>query len=196
MTTPDILSALNPVITAFENLSIQHYIGGSIASSIYGMARTTMDIDIVADCKIYHVSALKQLLENNYYVDENMMLEAIRTKTSFNLIHSATTLKIDIFIYDDDPFQRSAIDRKVKDKLDEEHDSEYYFSSPEDTIIAKLQWYDQGNSVSERKWLDIIGIMKVQAQRLDQRYLEIWSKRLGFYDLLKKTLADSGLNIQ
>jgi len=36
MKIPDILIAVQPVIQAFEKLSIPYYIGGSIASSLYG----------------------------------------------------------------------------------------------------------------------------------------------------------------
>lgn len=196
MTTPDLLVALSPVIEAFNQLSIQYYIGGSVASSIYGMARATMDVDIVADIKEYHVAKLKQLLENDYYIDEDMITGAIKTASSFNLIHFDTAYKIDVFIYKDEPHQRNAIERKVKDKFDDELDYEYYFSAPEDIIIAKLQWYVRGNKIAERQWLDVIGVLKVQSNKLDLRYLETWSKKLGLYDLLKKAFSESGITFQ
>lgn len=196
MTTPDLLVALSPVIEAFNQLSIQYYIGGSVASSIYGMARATMDVDIIADIKEYHVSKLKQLFENEYYIDEDMIIGAIKTASSFNLIHFDTAYKIDVFIYKDEPHQRNAIERKVKDKFDDELEHEYYFSAPEDIIIAKLQWFVQGNKISERQWLDVIGVLKVQSNKLDLRYLETWSKKLGFYGLLKKAFSESGITFQ
>ncbi len=87
MKIPDILLAVQPVIQAFEKLSIPYYIGGSIASSVYGMARATLDVDIVADLKINHIAPLKQFLEHQYYIDEDMIAEASRTNSSFNLIH-------------------------------------------------------------------------------------------------------------
>lgn len=196
MAPPDILTALTPVVKAFEQLSIQYYIGGSVASSIYGMARATMDIDIVADIKAFHISKLKQLLEEKYYIDEDMIKGAINSSSSFNLIHFETAFKIDIFIYKDEPHQRNAIERKVKDKFDEDLDFEYYFSAPEDIIIAKLQWYVQGNKVSERQWLDIIGVIKVQAGKLDISYLKSWAKKLELYDLLKKAFLDCDIQIE
>ena len=194
MTTPDIIVALTPVIEAFNKLSIQYFIGGSVASSIYGMARATMDVDIVADIKEYHIPRLKQLLDEAYYIDEQMIKEAIRTSSSFNLIHFQTAFKIDIFIYKDEPHQRLALDRKVKDKFDE-GDLEYYFSAPEDIILAKLQWYLKDNKVSERQWLDIIGVLKVQAENLDIDYLKSWSKKLNVYSLLEKAFFESGLDV-
>ncbi len=128
METPDILSALTPVIDAFEQLSMPYYIGGSVASSIYGMARATIDVDIVADIKKHHVPKLKEKLDQKYYIDD-MISGAIRTSSSSNLIHLETAFKIDVFIYKDEPYQRKAIERKVKDKLDDELDFEFYFSA-------------------------------------------------------------------
>lgn len=72
MKLPDILQALQPVISAFDKLSIPYYIGGSIASSVYGIAQATMDVDIVAVIKIENVSSLKRILVNEYYIDEDM----------------------------------------------------------------------------------------------------------------------------
>lgn len=193
MKTPDILSALTPVIEAFDQLSIPYYISGSIASSIYGMARATMDVDIVANIKKHHVPKLKEKLDEKYYIDEDMILGAIHNSSSFNLIHFETAIKIDVFIYKDEPYQRKAIERKVKDKFDDELDLEYYFSSPEDIIIAKLRWFEQGNRISERQWLDILGVIKVQGEKLDIRYLKTWSQELGLFELLEKALDESGI---
>ena len=193
MKTPDILSALTPVIEAFEQLSISYYIGGSVASSIYGMARATMDVDIVADIKKQHVSKLKEKLDEKYYIDEDMILRAINNLSSFNLIYFETAIKIDVFIYKDEPHQRKAIERKVKDKFDDELDFEYYFSAPEDIIIAKLRWFEQGNRISERQWLDILGVIKVQGEKLDIRYLKTWTQELGLFELLEKALNESGI---
>jgi len=196
MKTPDILVALKPVINIFEKLSIPYYIGGSIASSIYGMARATMDVDIVADIDIHHIPALKQHLENDYYIDEDMIKEAILNKSSFNLIHLETVLKIDVFIYKDDPYQRNAIQRKLKDTLEEDNgDTTFYFSSPEDIIINKLIWYQMGGEVSDRQWLDVTGVIKVQGESLDKSYLKDWSQKLQILELLNKAFNESGIKL-
>ena len=77
MKNPDILTATEPVAEAFEKLGILYYIGGSVASSAYGIARSTMDVDMVSDLKPKHVRSLVRMLESSYYIDENMILEAI-----------------------------------------------------------------------------------------------------------------------
>ncbi|MCD6116385.1 hypothetical protein J7K93_05180 [bacterium] len=196
MQKSEILSALQPVVNALEKLSIPYYIGGSIASSVYGIARATMDIDIVADIKICHISLLKKELEELYYIDEEMVKEAVRNSSSFNLIHIETVFKIDVFIIKDMPYQQNALKRKIKDTFEgDDENSEFYFSSPEDIIINKLQWYELGNRVSERQWLDVTGVIKVQGDSLDKEYLKTWSKKLGLFELLKNAFKDTEIKL-
>ena len=192
----EILSALQPFVTALEKYSIPYYIGGSIASSIYGMARATMDIDIVADVKLYHISLLRQALEAAYYIDEDMIKNAIQNSSSFNLIHLETAVKIDVFVFKNIPYHRNAIERKIKDTLeDDDIKTEFYFSSPEDIIISKLQWYESGGKVSERQWLDVIGVIKVQGDSLDKKYLQVWTKKIGIFELLRHAFNDAGIQL-
>ena len=196
MKIPDILLALQPVIKVFERLSIPYYIGGSIASSVYGMARATMDVDIIADIKSNHISSLRQNLEKDYYIDEDTIVDAIRNNSSFNIIHIGLMIKIDVFIHKNEPYQNEALRRKIEDNLDEsEPNTKFYFSSPEDIVINKLQWYKMGGRVSERQWLDIIGVIKVQCDSLDKKYLQYWSIKLGLYDLLEKAFTDAGVQL-
>jgi hypothetical protein len=195
MKIPDIFLALQPVLKAFENLSIPYYIGGSVASSIYGMARATMDVDIVADLKISHINRLKQILENEYYIDNEMIADAIRSASSFNLIHLETMIKIDVFLHKEDPYAEMALQRKRKDTLEELDKVEFYFSSPEDIIVAKVQWYKIGGFVSERQWLDVIGVIKVQGDLLDKKYLKRWSQKLGLAALMQKAFDEAGVKL-
>jgi hypothetical protein len=176
-------------------MSIPYYIGGSIASSVYGMARATLDVDIVADLKVDHIAPLKQFLEHQYYIDEDMIAEAIRTNSSFNLIHLETMIKIDVFIHENEPYQNEALQRKRKDTLEDNGKIQFYFSSPEDIIIHKLQWYKMGGLVSERQWLDVIGVIKVQGDLLDKKYLAGWSRKLGLSSLLKDAFVEAGVKL-
>jgi hypothetical protein len=192
----EIQSALQPFVNVLEKYSIPYYIGGSIASSIYGLARATLDIDIVADVKLKHISLLRKELEKSYYIDEDMIKEAIQNNSSFNLIHLASAIKIDVFVIKDSSYQQNVMERKIKDALDDDNvKTEFYFSSPEDIIISKLQWYELGGQVSERQWLDVIGVIKVQGDSLDKKYLQVWSKKLGISKLLKNAFNDTEINL-
>jgi hypothetical protein len=58
-------------------------------------------------------------------------------------------------------------------------------------LQIKLKWYRQGGEVSENQWRDIIGVLKVQAGRLDLGYLQNWAAELGVSDLLERARQQS-----
>jgi len=197
MSTPDILSALGPVIDAFAQLGIAYHIGGSVASSAHGLPRTTVDIDLVAELREEHVASLVERLQEAYYIDEQMIRQALARRASFNLIHLTTMLKVDVFIPKARAFDREAARRATPHALDEAENARvFYLASPEDVILAKLEWYRAGGEVSERQWSDVLGVMKVQAQALDFDYLEHWAAQLGLSDLLARALITSSISRQ
>ncbi len=193
MNPPDLLLAIKPAINAFESLSIPYYIGGSIASSLYGLARATMDVDVVAQMGASQVASFVEQLKEAYYIDEHMILEAIASTSSFNLIHLETMIKIDVFIQKPDPFHQSALKRKQVDQLvPDDPESDFYFYSPEDILLHKLCWYEMGERTSERQWLDVLGIIKVQGHVLDQEYLTKWAQSVEVLDLLIQAFNEAG----
>ena len=148
----------------------------------------------MAAIKTEHIIPLKSSLEQDYYIDEEMISEAIRQRSSFNLIHLETMIKIDVFIFKDEPYQNEVLQRKRMDSIEEgETSGKFYFSSPEDIILNKLQWYEIGGRVSERQWLDIIGVIKIQGNLLDADYLQHWAKELNLLELLEKAYQDAGI---
>lgn len=185
--------ATEPVAGAFERLGVPYYIGGSVASSAYGIPRATMDVDMMSNLLPRHVRPLVELLEPLYYIDESMILDAIEQRSSFNLIHLETMVKIDIFITKNSPYEREAFKRTKRDILDEEAGTvTFYLVSPEDIVLNKLVWFRSGGEVSEQQWKDIIGVLKVQENGIDREYLQHWSCELEVTDLLEKAFQDAG----
>jgi len=193
MKKPDIITALDMVIGCFEKLGTAYYIGGSVASSAYGIARATMDVDLVADIKIPQVNSFVKALETDYYIAADKIREAIHRSTSFNLIHLETMIKIDVFIVKEQPYDSEALARRRPDTLDEESTRKFYLSSAEDIILSKLQWYQKGGGVSEQQWRDVLGVLKVQGVKLDLEYLKYWASRLSLSDLLNRSFDDAGI---
>ena len=192
MNAPDILAAVTPVVEALEQLGVGYYIGGSVASSLHGIPRSTIDIDLVADLHLENARPLVKLLKAAYYIDEDAVRDAIKRRTEFNAIHLDTMLKVDVFIPKTRLFDQEEL-RRVQLKVLEGSERSFYTASPEDTILNKLEWYKMGGEVSDRQWNDILGVLKVQGTNLDMTYLQRWASSLGVADLLGRALVDAGL---
>jgi hypothetical protein len=121
-----------------------------------------------------------------------MIKEAINRKSSFNVIHLATSMKIDVFVLQDSPYFKNAFSRKRAEILDE-GGRLFFLPSPEDIILVKLDWYKLGSCTSERQWSDILGVLKVQKKNLDLKYLQYWATELRLEDLLNTAFMESGI---
>ena len=193
MSSPDILEALAPVVDVFELLGVRYQVGGSVASSVHGVARSTLDIDLVADIREKDVVVFTRALEADYYIDSTAIMDAIHRRASFNLVHLGTMIKIDVFIVKDRPYDTEALSRRRFDTLDEDSSSKFYLSSPEDAVLSKLQWYEDGGRVSEQQWKDILGVLKVQRDKLDLEYIKYWASNLNVSELLNRSFNDAGI---
>jgi len=181
------------VVRVLEHLGVPYVLGGSFASSIFGFVRFTEDADLIADLNAEHAAPLVEALGDDFYADVEMILGAIHHNSSFNLIHFATTFKVDVFVAKPRAFDRAQLVRRQAHDLGGVPGNRLYVSSPEDTVLAKLEWYRMGGEVSDRQWRDLVGVLKVQAERLDRQYLRDWAGRLGLDDLLRRALDDAGL---
>ena len=176
------------VTQVLEQLGISYVVGGSLASSLHGVMRATLDVDIVADMHLHHIPALVAALEPEFYADGDMMRDAIERRSSFNLIHYATAFKVDIFIRKMRLFDRIQFERRVRSVVAGDPEKSIYVTSPEDIILAKLEWYRLGGEVSDRQWRDILGVMNVRAGDLDLAYLQRWATELQVAELLERAL--------
>lgn len=177
------------VIEMLEALDIPYLIGGSLASAVYGVARATLDADIVADLNPEHAEPLVQALGEAFYVDIEAIRDAVRHRGSFNIIHLETMFKVDIFVHKRRPFDHAQFERRTAQRVAIDPERSAYIASPEDTVLAKLEWYRMGGEVSDRQWRDLLGVLKVQGERLDLAYMRRWAAALSVADLLEQALA-------
>jgi hypothetical protein len=192
MIPADALAAMMPVIAEFERLDVAYYIGGSVASSLCGVPRSTLDVDLVADLRSHHVDLFVETLRSTYYIDAKMIQDAIHRKSCFNLIHLATSYKIDVFVLKNRQFDLESLYRRRENILRDEDKSYHVFTStPEDILLNKLEWYRLGDEISERQWSDILGVMKAQNENLDREYLQKWATELRVADLLERAWKEA-----
>jgi hypothetical protein len=180
------------VTQTLERLGIRYAVGGSLASSLHGIMRSTLDVDILADMKIEHIQPLVAALSKEFYADDEMMRQAIEHHSSFNLIHYETAFKVDIFILRLRSFDQMQLERRRAATIIPEPEESIFVTSPEDTILSKLEWYRLGGELSERQWRDILGVLKTRAGELDLDYLRKWGAELKVSDLLERALQEAG----
>ena len=181
--------ALDPIGVALlvtqvlDRLDVLHTIGGSIASSVAGEPRSTLDVDIVAALEPRHVAPLVAALTAEFYVDAAALDRAVMERRTANLIHQDTQLKIDLFVAGGSPIDALQLQRRRAVDLDGQR---LYVHPPEDILLQKLRWFDLGGRTSDRQWRDVLGIVRVQGSRLDRDYLRTQARVLGVEDLLTR----------
>lgn len=176
-----------------DELHVPYLVVGSVASSLHGFSRATADVDVLADLRPEHVAPLFAALKEEYYLDDQAMRRAVSLRRMFNLIHFDTLFKVDIYVPQADEFSARQFEGRRRETLLPGEAGAAYIAAPEDTVLAKLRWYRGGGGAAERQLSDVLGVLKVQRERLDLEYLREWAGRLGVTDLLEELLAEAGL---
>ncbi|MEM7539385.1 MAG: hypothetical protein AAF639_44930 [Chloroflexota bacterium] len=179
------------VVEVLESLQIRYVVGGSLASAIHGVSRSTLDSDLVADIQLQHVPLLVERLQTHFYVAMDAIFDAVQHRSSFNLIHLESMFKVDIFVAKERRFEQLQLENRQTYFIEPDSTATVYVASPEEIILAKLEWYRLGGEISDRQWQDILGVLKMQEGRLDMDYLRTTAVELNVLDLLKKALNES-----
>ncbi|HVF27341.1 MAG TPA: hypothetical protein VM943_03800 [Pyrinomonadaceae bacterium] len=174
-----------------DGMSVPYMVVGSVASSLYGDSRATADVDIVADLRTEKVSPLVAALQEDFYVDAGAIHRAVQSRRSFNAIHFDSLFKVDVYVLPAEAFAQQQMERRRLEKLFPDSVREIYLASPEDTVQSKLRWHRRGGETSARQLTDVLGIIRIQGERLDIAYLREWADKLNVRDLLDKAFKDA-----
>lgn len=178
--------ALKKVIDTLETAGIPYMLGGSFASSFYGIPRATFDADLVVKIDQIAAAGLYAAFKDSFYADQEEIQQAAVTRHSFNLIHLETAFKVDIFPLKEDAYSKEAFSRRVKQPITDDGKTEIFIESPEDVVISKLLWHKLGGEVSANQPADIAGVLKTMAGKLDSVYIQRWAAAMGLQPLLLK----------
>jgi hypothetical protein len=173
-----------------EALNIRYLVTGSMATISYGESRLTNDIDIVVELDYRRLPAfLESFPHPEYYLSEDAARDAIARRSMFNVIHPTSGLKLDFIVCKDSAFDRGLFNRGIR--FEKGEIPNVVFTSPEDIIIKKLQFYQEGES--DKHLRDISGVLDVQSGSLDWDYLRQWVVEFGLQELWEQVLSKSNL---
>lgn len=169
------------VLQALEEHEIAYMVVGSLASNMHGVPRATQDADIVIECNKPSLDSFMDSLQGNFYADKQMALDALKNRSMFNVIHYSSGFKIDLIVRKLRSFDLEEFERRIQMDF---RGAARWVASPEDTILAKLEWSQM--SESERQLMDAVNIARIQGSALDRNYLQTWANELRVTDLLTK----------
>jgi len=162
---------LKHLVATLESHGIPYLITGSMATIAYGEPRLTNDVDVVVLLTPGQLPAFCGAFpEPEFYCSAEAAARAVRQHFQFNILHRESGLKADIIVAGDSEFDRSRLARGVR--LLAGPGFEATFAAPEDVILKKLEYFREGGS--EKHLRDIVGVLKVQGDRIDRAYLDRW----------------------
>lgn len=177
------------VAAILDRVGIRYTIGGSVAASIAGEPRSTLDIDIVVALTRGQVDALLRELGSAFYASPEAIHRAIDTLGTVNVIDQETNVKVDLFVAGGTPLDLQQLERRQAVEI--RGGSVIYVHPPEDILLQKLRWHRKGGGTSDRQWRDILGIIRTQGANLDRRYLVANAPALDIEADLARALRDA-----
>jgi hypothetical protein len=181
------------VAAALTRLNVRHALSGSWASSLQGKMRFTHDADLCVEPFPGKEAEFCASFGEDYYVSLPAVQQAVRRRTSFNVVHTLTGFKVDLFVIGQRPFDLSVLARAKPLLVEGGPTPGITLVTAEDVILLKLEWFRLGGEVAAQQSADVLGVLQVQADRLDGAYLDHWAAELGVADLLGRARREADL---
>jgi hypothetical protein len=175
---------LEDVVNRLELTGATYAITGSIASTFWGILRTTHDVDIVLVLSGADVAQMVAAFSDSYYISDLAVQDAVQRSSMFNVVDFSTGLKADLWVTKGDPFNIEMLSRRRRVELVPGRQA--WMGSPEDVLLHKLVW--NTITLSERQLADAAGIAAVQGGSLDLAYMRGWAARQGTSQELEDVL--------
>jgi hypothetical protein len=176
------LDILKLVARRLNEAEIGYMLSGSVALTFYGKPRMTRDIDIVVTIPPTKIECFVKLFEQDFYINKDMVADAIAEQSMFNIIHLETVIKVDFIIRKNHEYRIHEFNKRKTMKLE---DVEVFVVSLEDLIISKLDW--ARDSFSEIQIKDIISLLDLDC---DMEYVRKWCNLLSLDFILGRVLDE------
>jgi hypothetical protein len=182
MTVEELAAA---VLEACDVESVDHMLTGAFATGVYGIPRSTKDVDVVLSMKggdaIRRVATRLELLVE---FDPQVQFDTLTWgRRLVGLTHQSPPLKVELFELFDDPFVLSQFERK-RHLFSKQIGHATWLPTPEDVVVQKLRW---GRSKDLDDARDVLAVQGMES--LDMAYIEKWCAQHGTTERLKAALA-------
>lgn len=176
------LDVLKIIINRLESANIPYMLSGSVAANFYTIPRMTRDIDIVVQVQAPDAERIYSLFSGEFYVDKDMIRNAVIERSMFNIIHNEGVVKVDFIVRKDSEYRKLEFERRRSILFE---GSKINIVSAEDLIISKLYWAK--DSMSEMQIRDVRNLLKT-VSGIDSGYMAKWINTLGLEDIYKEVI--------
>ena len=167
-----------------------YFVGGSVASSLYGDPRLTNDIDFVVSLPLGRLRAFVDALGSDFELDEEMFREAMLRGSCANGFYLPVLTKIDLFALGNEAFDQIEFERRLTVSVGAEGET-LVVKTAEDSVLRKLLWFREGGEVSTKQWNDVLAILRAGGSSLDHAHMATWAPRIGCRGLLRRALDEA-----
>lgn len=172
------------IIAALQQCNIPFMVVGSFSSNIYGIERSTQDVDIVLELGSHPIGELTKALGPDFRLDPQMGFETVTMTSRYIAHHIDPYFKIELFLLSDDPHDQQRFARRRAFTSNGLHID---YPTPEDVLITKLRWSKGGKRTKDIE--DAKNVFTVQHEKLDLAYIRHWCAQHGTLELFENTLA-------
>lgn len=176
------LDVLKIIINRLESANIPYMLSGSVAANFYTIPRMTRDIDIVVQVQAPDAERIYSLFSGEFYVNKDMIRNAVIERSMFNIIHNEGVVKVDFIVRKDSEYRKLEFERRRSILFE---GSKINIVSAEDLIISKLYWAK--DSMSEMQIRDVRNLLKT-VSGIDSGYMAKWINTLGLEDIYKEVI--------
>jgi len=184
-------AAVQAVLDGLNAVGIPFMVVGSFSSNIYGLARSTQDVDIVVQLQSGQIQQLANVLAVELQLDPQPRFETVTMTTYFVLHTREGKFRIELFVLSDDPHDETRFARRVQGMV---AGRPVWVPTAEDVIITKVRWY--GTDRRNKDWDDVRNVIAVQQNRLDWDYIHRWCDLHGsreHLDAIRKSLESTNM---
>lgn len=170
------LEVLRIVSERLEAAQLPFMLTGSFAMAYYGKPRMTRDLDIVVALGEEDVRGIVAALSPDFYIDADSVQSAVVSQRLFNLMHLATSIKVDLIVRKGSEYRQVEFARRQPVQM---NGVKTWIVSREDLILSKLVWAKDTGSELQRR-----DVRTLLDESMDLAYLERWAARLGVAEAL------------